>query len=115
MRNYWIYLTDIIDAMEKIESFTRGMSFEDFRNDEKTISAVRDKLIIIGEATKNISVEVRDAHPGIAWRDMAGMRDILTHAYFRTDLQMLYKTSRDRIPAQMRLLKELQNEWTKSP
>jgi len=52
MRNSRIYLDDIIDAMEKIEVFTAGLSFEEFRSDEKTISAVRDKLIVIGEAAK---------------------------------------------------------------
>jgi uncharacterized protein with HEPN domain len=110
MRNFRIYLGDIIDAMEKIESFTKGFSFEEFRNDEKTISAVRDKLIVIGEAVKKIPADVRDAHPEVAWRDMAGMRDILIHAYFRTDVSMLYKTSKNRIPEQVLLIKKMVRE-----
>ena len=107
MRGYRIYLHDIIDAMEKIETFTGSISFEDFCADEKTISAVRDKLIIIGEASKHVPEKVRDDHPEIAWRDMAGMRDILTHAYFKTDLAMLYNTSVTRIPQQKPLVKKL--------
>ena len=107
MRSYRIYLHDIIDAMEKIELFTRGMSFAEFSADEKTISSVRDKLIIIGEAAKHIPAHFRNEHPEIAWRDMCGMRDILTHAYFNTDLAMLYKTSAIRIPQQKPLLQKI--------
>ena len=100
MREYRIYLTDILDAMEKIEIFMHDMPFETFCSDDKTVSAVRDKLIIIGEAAKNVPENIRAAHPDIAWKEMAGMRDILTHAYFRTDLKMLYRTATDRIPPQ---------------
>jgi len=85
MRNFRIYLGDIIDAMEKIESFTAGLSYEEFRSDEKTISAVRDKLIVIGEAAKKIPAEVRDAHPEIAWQSGRYSLScfLLWHFYFR--------------------------------
>ncbi len=110
MRDFPAYLGDILDAMEKIESFIQGMSFEEFVADEKTISAVRDKLSIIGEATKHIPPNVRSTHPEIPWKEMAGMRDILAHAYFRTDLSMLYNTATKRIPEQKALIKKMYRE-----
>ena len=111
MREYRIYLTDILDAMEKIEIFMHDMPFETFCSDDKTVSAVRDKLIIIGEAAKNVPENIRAAHPDIAWKEMAGMRDILTHAYFRTDLKMLYRTATDRIPPQKTQIRDIVNQY----
>ncbi len=54
MREPDIYLKDILEAMTAIESFTEGISFEDFRKDDKTSSAVIRKFEIIGEAAKNV-------------------------------------------------------------
>lgn len=59
-RKNFLYIKDIIDAIEKIEMFTVGMNFDDFVKDDKTVSAVIRKLEIIGEATKQLSSEVRE-------------------------------------------------------
>lgn len=104
MRDYRISIKDILDAMDKIEQFTLGMSYDDFCLDEKTISAVRDKLIIIGEAVKQVPTPVREQYPSIDWKTMAGMRDILTHAYFRTDCALLYQTITKRMREERALL-----------
>ncbi len=114
MRSVLIYLKDIIDAMDKIQEFTAGMSFEEFSNDEKTTSAVRDKFTIIGEAAKNIPTEVRKNYPAIPWKDMAGMRDILTHAYYRTDLNLLYTASMKRIPVERERIFNVYEDYKKS-
>jgi uncharacterized protein with HEPN domain len=53
-RNYRIYFKDILEAMESIEKFVGNMSFEEFRADDKTTSAVIRKFEIMGEATKKI-------------------------------------------------------------
>jgi len=54
MRDYKLYLKDILDAMERIEEFVEDMSFEKFKEDDKTSSAVVKKFEIIGEASKNV-------------------------------------------------------------
>ena len=54
MREYRLYLNDILAAIESIESFTAGMDLDMFQGDDKTASAVIRKFEIIGEATKQV-------------------------------------------------------------
>ncbi len=90
MRTISHWILDIIEAIEKIEEFTVGYSYEKFCADEKTISAVRDQLMIIGEAANNIPQHIQDKYPKIPWNGMIGSRNILIHQYFRTDPELLF-------------------------
>ncbi len=101
MRDYGLYLEDILAAAEAIESFVAGLAFEAFQADDKTVSAVLRKLEIIGEAVKGIPDNVRQAHPGVPWREMAGMRDKLIHFYFGVDHELVWKAIKGRFPAVM--------------
>ncbi len=98
MREYGLYLEDIIEAMESIGVFIEGMDFEQFRADDKTFSAVVRKLEIVGEATKHIPDSVRKKYPLVPWKEMAGMRDRLIHAYFGVDDKLLWRVVTARIP-----------------
>lgn len=97
-RDHRLYLKDILEAMESIEKFVQGMDFEKFKKDDKTISAVIRKFEIIGEATKQIPDEIRNNHPGIPWKEMAGMRDRLIHFYFGVDHKLVWETIKKRLP-----------------
>ena len=90
------YLDDIQDAVEKIEIFTRGMSYEEFSGDDKTVYAVTRALEVIGEATKCIPRHVRENYPGYPWTEMAGMRDKLIAV--KKGLMVDLLTGRVRVP-----------------
>ncbi len=81
-RTYSDYLSDILINIKRIEGFTKGMSFEKFASDEKTTYAVIRALEIIGEAVKNLPVSLKSKYQKVPWKQMAGMRDRLMHAYF---------------------------------
>lgn len=92
------YLQDILDSIEQIASFIQGMSFEDFGQDDKTAFAVLHALEIIGEATKQLPQHIRDGHPEVPWREMAGMRDKVIHHYRGVNRLLVWKTATEDLP-----------------
>ncbi|UCH90210.1 MAG: DUF86 domain-containing protein [Thermoplasmata archaeon] len=95
---YKDYLDDILNSLIKIEQFVEGMTFEDFKVDDKTIFAVIRAFEIIGEASKSVPQAIKDKNSQIPWREMAGMRDKLIHEYFGVDLKVVWDTIKNDIP-----------------
>jgi len=91
-RSYRDYLADMLEAIGKAGQFVEGMSFDQFSKDDKTIYAVIRALEIVGEAGKRIPAEVKAQRVDIPWREIAGMRDKLTHDYFGVNLVVVWKT-----------------------
>jgi uncharacterized protein with HEPN domain len=109
-RKLELYLKDILDAMDSIEKFVKGMGLDEFKMDDKTSSAVIRKFEIIGEATKNIPDEMKQKYPEIPWRDMAGMRDRLIHFYFGIKYELVWETIKGIIPQLKPLIRKILEE-----
>ena len=110
MRNHRLYLKDILDALESIEKFVHDMGFEEFKRDDKTVSAVIRKFEIVGEATKQIPEEIKKESPQTPWKEMAGMRDRLIHFYSGVDYKLVWETIEKRIPKVKPLITKALNE-----
>ena len=70
-RSPGLYLKDIIEAIERIQKYTKGLSFEDFADDMLIADAVVRNFEIIGEAAKNIPLTIKSKHRDIhgkKWR-----------------------------------------------
>lgn len=109
MKDDRIYLLHIRDAIQYIGEYTVAGQ-ESFLADRKTQDAVVRNLEILGEATKRLSLSLKDAHPDISWKPMAGMRDKLIHDYFGIDLKLVWDVvERDLPTLQIKILKILED------
>ena len=98
LRDEIMYLQDIVESCDKVLRFTAGLTLPELIQDEKTYDAVVRNLEIIGEAAKHISDDLRKQLPDIEWRKVAGMRDILAHAYFGIDNDVLWDVVQNKVP-----------------
>lgn len=104
------YLRDILEAMEKAERYLERISFEEFAADTEKQDAVEWNLSVIGEAAKQIQPALRQENDDVPWSDMARMRDRIVHRYFSIDLEVLWKTAKERIPKAKALLQQMLRE-----
>jgi len=103
-------LEDIIEACNRLESHIENLDFAAFDQDLKTQDAVIRVFEIIGEAVKSLPKEWTDKEPEIQWRQIAGFRDVLAHAYFAVNSSVVWAAAVEKAPllkaACQRLLKE---------
>ena len=103
-------ITDIIDAIKKIQQYVEGMDFDAFQKDSRTIDAVVRNFIVIGEAARNVPEEISTGHPSIPWRIMADMRNFAVHEYWGMEFSTLWETIAHDLPPLLPLLEELLQE-----
>ena len=90
-RNDSDLLADILEAAQRILTYTAESDYDGFLTDTKTQDAVIRNLEIVGEAAKNLSQAFRERHSQLPWRSMAGLRDRLIHDYFGVNLDIVWE------------------------
>ena len=100
-------IRDILDVIAEIQQFTRGMDYETFKEDDKSIRAVEMNFIIIGEAANQIPDEIEEKYTTIPWTLMRAMRNRIVHVYFKIDEKLMWDTVKNDLPPLIPELKKL--------
>jgi len=118
-RDVRLFLDDILKAIEKVERYTAGLSFEEFESNEMIVDAVTRNLEVIGEAAKHIPPETRAGYDATDWRKVAGFRDIAIHAYFDVDVEIAWTIASQQLaelkPLVIQILHDLKNQANTQP
>jgi len=102
-----ITLADIYIALVRIREFVVDTTKEGFLEDRKTQSPVLHQLLIIGEATKRLTAEFRDAHIEVNWKEYAGLRDVLIHQYDDVNLEWVWDVLLQELPKLLASVKQI--------
>jgi len=92
-----LYLESIRDCLERIAEYT-ATGKQAFLDSRLIQDGVIRNLEVIGEATKNLSSELRESNPAIPCRQIAGMRDVLIHGYLKVNFGRVWRTVEKDLP-----------------
>lgn len=93
-----LYLDDINESIKLIAKYTKGVDFSDFAGDQNNQDAVMRRLMVIGEACKNLEKYFKEKYPTIPWRKIGGFRNRLVHEYFGIDEQAVWNIIKEDLP-----------------
>ena len=97
-RDAGLFIEDILQNIKDIKSFSKGLTKEKFQNNKLKQNAIIRSLEIIGEAVKNIPISFKEKYPKIPWKEIAGFRDVLSHAYFGVSMDRVWNIIEKDLP-----------------
>jgi uncharacterized protein with HEPN domain len=106
-RSHKMYLEDIALAMGRIFEYTGDLSFIQFKQDYKTVDAVIRNFEVLGEASKNISKELKDQHLDIPWDEMYLLRNKVSHEYFGIDYEIIWDIVKNYLPENLKQINRI--------
>jgi uncharacterized protein with HEPN domain len=109
-RNERERLRDIKDAIVAIHGhLSRARAQQAARDDALLHDALLFQFVVIGEAVKNLAPATRESEPEIPWADVAGLRDLIAHEYFRIEIDRVLAIVERDLPPLERAIDRLLN------
>ncbi len=112
-RDVNLFIMDILESIKNIESFTKNITEKELSKNIEKQSAIVRQIEVIGEAAKNIPSSIRKRYQEIPWKDIVGMRDVITHGYFKVDLVIVWKVIKEEIPDLKEKIEEVKEDLEK--
>lgn len=97
-RDFQLYLADILDAGQAIQSYVTTLDFESFRKDRMRYTAAIREFEVIGEAVGKLPEALKAQYPEVPWREIKDFRNLLIHEYFGVDLRIVWNTIQQDLP-----------------
>lgn len=109
-REYRFYIEDLLDAIDRIDSYIEGLNYESFRRDYRTVDAVVRNLEVIGEASHKVPSHIKELKPNLPWDEMYYLRNKVTHEYFGIDYEIIWDVVSLHLPQLRQEVEELLKE-----
>jgi uncharacterized protein with HEPN domain len=93
------YLWDMLDSARTVQGFVSGLRFQEFLSDRKLQLAIERCVEIVGEASRRISQEFKQAHPEIPWKRILSQRNVLAHEYGEIKQERMWQVATIHVPA----------------
>jgi uncharacterized protein with HEPN domain len=106
-RDVRLLLADMLDAIAKVDRYAAGLSFETFEQNDLVVDGVVRNLEIIGEAARQLPHELRQRYPAVDWARVVGFRNIVIHAYFDVDVEIVWTIATQRLPELKAVLQQM--------
>ena len=104
-RDNVLLIHDMIESVQKLMTYTRDMSFDQFKSDSKTVDAVIRNFEVIGEAANRLTENYKNNNPEIEWSHLRGFRNRIVHEYFGIDLEIVWHIIEENLPELLTVLK----------
>ena len=93
-----VRLNHILEALNEIEDFTKGLTYDDYMKNSMLRHALVRLLEIIGEASNYLTTDLKNEFSDVEWLALKGLRNVLAHEYFGVDYQLVWNLIVDRVP-----------------